>query len=196
MPCSRERRQGYFIDRYVDALGSSLRKWRAFRGARFDSKRVSSLQSVAPLLSRWERTSILTIRERDVDDLFELFDAALEIKPTQRKWVVTSKTLHHLMPDLIAPMDNRMTAPFLGMGSLPATFESSFLVESYAAFIDLARNRGYGIGARQVRAAWREVPYGVGGASLEDCRIGLARVIDFAIAGFVSQHGGGELRPL
>ena len=182
---------------YAEALGGSLRKWRAFRGTRFDAERLrASLRAVAPLLDRWERVSILTLRDADLDDLFELFDAIREVKPTQRKWVVTSKMLHHVLPDLIVPMDNLMTAPFLGRASLPATFEASFLAASYAAFIDLARGRGrgHGIGAPRIRAAARAVPYPVAGAALRDCHIGHARVVDFAIAGYVRDHGAAGLR--
>lgn len=121
--CARLRREAgsgavaLSSNEYVEALGSSLRKWRAFRGARFDPDRVSAtLRSVAPLLRRWEGASILTIRAEEIEDLFRLFEAVRGIKPTRRKWVVTSKTLHHLLPDLIVPMDNQMTAPFLGRG--------------------------------------------------------------------------------
>jgi hypothetical protein len=182
-------------EEFVVALGASLRSWRAFRGVRFEHERVvRSLQMVAPMLGRWEGTSILTLRRDRVADLFELFEAIQDIKPTSRKWVVTSKTLYHLLPDLIVPMDNLMTAPFLGRSSLPATFEPAFLVEAYAAFVDLAANREHGIGSSAVRRAATQVPFPVSSASPEDCRIGLARVVDFAIAGFVLEHGRSALR--
>jgi hypothetical protein len=180
---------------FVLALGASLRSWRAFRGVRFEHERVvRSLRRVAPLLGRWEGTSILTLRSDSVPDLFELFEAVGDIKPTSRKWVVTSKTLYHLLPDLIVPMDNLLTAPFLGRSSLPATFEPAFLVEAYSAFVDLATNRRHGIGSPAVRRAARQVPFPVPAAALVDCRIGLARVVDFAIAGFVLEHGRTALR--
>ena len=168
--------------------------WRALRRPeRFNN----SLQEVAPLLSKWEGTTILTLRAADAADLFDLFEALRDIKPTERKWVVTSKTLHHLLPDLILPMDNLLTAPFLGRSSLPAAFECAFLVEAYDAFIDLARDPDVGIGAKRVRLAAKDVPYVVEGAKPQDCRIGLARVIDFAIAGLVpDQAGRAELRTL
>ena len=76
-----------------------------------------------------------------------------DIKPTARKWVVVSKTLHHLLPDLVVPMDNLMTAPFLGMSALPATFDGSFLEVAYSAFTDLAGTEraasGFGISERR-----------------------------------------------
>jgi hypothetical protein len=176
---------------YLDALGASLRKWQAFRGVRFDAERFAgSLRAVAPLLSEWEGTTVLRLRPADAAELFRLFYALRDIKPTERKWVVTSKTLHHLLPDLILPMDNLITAPFLGRSSLPASFDAAFLAEAYEAFIALGRDRTIGIGARRVRTAAREVPYPVEGERREDCRVGLSRVLDFAIAGLVSDAAG------
>jgi hypothetical protein len=176
-----------------DALCSSLVRWKAFRGVKLDRGRVrASLDAAAPLLPRWEGVSILRLRPGDVPELFHLFDALREIKPTTRKWVVTSKTLHHLLPDLVVPMDNLLTAPFLGMSSLPAAFSAQFLEQAYSAFGDLG-GRSHGIGPKRVREAARDVPYPLPGYRTLDCRIGHARVIDFAIAGFVERHGGRAL---
>ena len=180
-------------DRYVDVLGASLRKWRAFRGVAFDRDRfVAAMRGVAPLLERWRGVSILSLRPGRMAELFELFDAVRDIKPTERKWVASSKALHHLLPDLIVPMDNLMTAPFLGTSALPATMEPQFLERAYSAFAELAT----GIGSTRLRAAGREVPYPVPGYGKADCRIGQARVVDFAIAGFVLRSGPSRLREL
>jgi hypothetical protein len=182
---------------FVSQLGLSLRKWRAFRGARFDDWRLrKSLRAVAPMLPRWQGLSVLAIPPEAGEGLFELFDAVGEVKPTKRKWVATSKLLHHLLPDLVVPMDNQITAPFFGRSALPATFEASFLLEAYSAFVGVATSRSHGIGVARVREAAKQVPYPVSGVAREDCRIGLARVIDFAIAGFVQNHGRVALRRL
>jgi hypothetical protein len=201
--CSRIWRQAGSVttalasSEYRDAIGSSLRRWRAFRGARYDPGRFdNAMRSAAPLLHRWEGTSILTIAVNDVGDLHDLFAAVRDIKPTERKWVVTSKALHHLLPDLIVPMDNRMTAPFLGRGSLPTAFDSAFLVEAYAAFLEVIRNPAFGVGARRIRAAGREVPYPVAGSTPTDNRVGLARVVDFAVAGFILRNVSASIRDL
>jgi hypothetical protein len=176
---------------YLDALGASLRRWQAFRGVRFDADRFAdSLRTVAPLLTTWEGTTILTLRPADAVELFQLFEALRDIKPTERKWVATSKTLHHLLPDLILPMDNLITAPFLGRSSLPASFDAAFLAEAYEAFMALGRDRAIGIGATRVRTAAREVPFPVDGERRVDCRVGLSRVLDFAIAGLVPDAAG------
>jgi hypothetical protein len=180
---------------FIDALGSSLRRWQAFRGTPFDRKRLQdALRALSPLLPRWKDTSILTIEEAEVSQLFHLFEAIREIKPSHRKWVVTSKTLHHLLPDLIPPIDNQMTAPFLGRSALPASFDSAFLEETFTAFIRVARDPEYGLGASRLGAASDEVPYPVPSTDPIDGRIGMARVIDFAIAGFVLRHDRRAMR--
>ena len=178
----------------VDALGSSLRKWQAFRGVPFDRERLQeALRALIPLLPRWKDASLLTIEEAEIGQLFTLFEAIREIKPSQRKWVVTSKTLHHLLPDLIPPIDNQLTAPFLGRSALPASFDPAFLEEAFAAFVAVARDPD-GIGGSRLRAASREVPYPLPSSDPIDGRIGMARVIDLAIAGFVLRHDRSTLR--
>jgi hypothetical protein len=178
---------------FASHLGRSLRQWRAFRGARFDERRLRrSLDRVAPLLGSWIGTSLLRLRRGGGHDLFELFYAVGEVKPTERKWVATSKLLYHLLPDLIVPMDNLATAPFLGRSQLPVMFEASFVEEAYAAFAELAS----GIGAARVRRAANAVPFPVPGTARQDCRIGMARVVDFAIAGYVRDHGRAVLHRL
>src|SRR4051812_15304836 len=195
--CARLRREAggataaLATGEFVESLGASLRRWQAFRGVAFDTDRfAASLRNVAPLLSRWEDTTTLTLRAAETAELFELFEALRDIKPTERRWVATSKTLHHLLPDLILPMDNLITAPFLGRSSLPASFQAAFLADVYEAFIELGRDRAIGIGARRVRAAAREVPFPLEGERSDDCRVGLSRVLDFAIAGVIPDAAG------
>jgi hypothetical protein len=144
------------------------------------------------LLAPWEGVSILRLPARRVPELFELFEAVRDIKPTTRKWVVTSKTLHHLLPDLVVPMDNIMTAPFLGTSALPATFDAGFLVEAVRPSVDLAAAIGHTAGCGPPRTRTRAYP--VAGYSTRDCRIGHARVLDYAVAGFLMTHDRSDLR--
>ena len=175
---------------FMTHLGRSLRQWRAFRGARFDERRLRrSLDRVAPLLGRWVGTSLLRLRGEGGHDLFELFDAVGDVKLTERRWVATSKLLYHLLPDLVVPMDNLATAPFLGRSQLPVAFDAAFVEETYAAFAELASS----VGAARVRKAANAVPFPVPGAARQDCRIGMARVVDFAIAGYVRDQGRAAL---
>jgi hypothetical protein len=180
---------------FVSHLGLSLKKWKAFRGVPFEKGRLlQALGEVGPLLAGWHGQSLLTVRPTVGERLFELFDAVRDVKPTTRKWVATSKLLHHLLPDLVVPMDNEVIAPFFGRSALPVEFEAAFLAETYAAFVQLAADPIRGIGADRVRRAAEQVPYAIDGAEERDCRIGIARVVDFAIAGFVLEHGRRALR--
>ena len=178
---------------FLVALGRSLRQWKAFRGVPFEGARLAEAMSrVAPMLGEWRTVSLMHAAPRVGESLMQVFEAVRDVKPTARKWVATSKLLHHLLPDLVVPMDNEIVAPFFGRAALPAAFEASFLAEAYAAFVELAA----GIGARRLRTAANAVPYPVAGADRRDCRIGAARVVDFAIAGFVLEHGRTALRTL
>jgi hypothetical protein len=180
---------------FVAHLGLSLRKWKAFRGVPFEERRLlDALGAVGPLLAGWQGKSLLTVAPTVGERLFELFVAVRDVKASARRWVATSKLLHHLLPDLVVPMDNEVIAPFLGRSALPVGFESAFLAEAYSAFVQLAADPIRGIGADRVRRAAEQVPYPIDGAEERDCRVGIARVVDFAIAGFVLQHGRRSLR--
>jgi len=176
---------------YIRLLHRSLNRWKAFRGAALTDEHLARvLRGAAPVLDGVRGTNIATMRTSRVPRLFEAFDALRDLRPSVRKWVATSKTLHHLLPELVVPMDNMITAPFLGRATLPDRFDVEFLEETYAAFLGLRD----AIGVRRLRAAARQVPHPIPGASLRECRVGMARVIDFAIAGYVGGHGGRALR--
>jgi hypothetical protein len=197
--CARLLREGgpnvVETPEFVAALGRSLRRWKAFRGVPYEEPRLAAaLVAVAPLLAGWRGQSLLTASPGVGERLFELFDTVRDVKPTARKWVATSKLLHHLLPDLVVPLDNEVIAPFFGRSALPVAFEAAFLGEAYAAFVDLAVDPERGIGADRVAAAAGQVPYPVDGADQRDCRVGIARVVDFAIAGYVLDHGRRSLR--
>jgi len=178
-------------DDFIRLLHRSLNKWKAFRGASVSDEHVARvLRAAAPAVDRLRGTTIASLRRADDSRLFAAFDALRDLRPSSRKWVATSKTLHHLLPDLVVPMDNMLTAPFLGRSSLPDRFDAQVAHGAYASFLELRD----AIGVSRVRAAAREVPFPVGGARRSECRIGMARVVDIAIAGYVARHGSRVLR--
>jgi len=178
---------------FVRLLHRSLNRWKAFRGAALTDEHLASvLREAAPTLDGLRPVKIASLRLSGVPRLFDAFDALRDLRPSVRKWVATSKTLHHLLPDLVVPMDNMITAPFLGRATLPDRFDPEFLEETYAAFLGLRD----AIGRARLRAATRDVPSPVPGARIRERRLGIARVLDFAVAGYLSNHGSRALRDL
>lgn len=82
--------------------------------------------------------------------------------------MVCSKVLYHLLPDLVVPMDNQYTAPFFGRSGLPIGLSKDFFVEAYSAFAAIAAGQDHLL----QELAQRCSP-----------RLGLGRVIDFAVVG-------------
>lgn len=113
---------------------------------------------------------------RDVHEhaLSRLFTIVSDVKPTKtnRKWMVSSKVLYHLLPDLVPPVDNEFTAPFLGYKALPPGLDEHSLGRHLRSI-------------QILRAEWE--PQRLEELAREadsETRLGLARVIDFGVIGF------------
>lgn len=89
------------------------------------------------------------------------------------------RLIRHLLPDLVLPMDNKFTAPFLGLRSLPQGIDRGWLFPSYGIFGSLAER----VGRERLERLARSNPYLSSDAEREAVRLGLARVVDFAMAG-------------
>jgi hypothetical protein len=98
----------------------SLNAWAAFRGRRGEKSPSPEalgdfLVRLVPRIRRLRGVTVVSYRAHDhVDDVAGLFGDLWGIKSTSRNWVATSKTLYLVLPDLIVPMDNQSTRPFLG----------------------------------------------------------------------------------
>jgi hypothetical protein len=113
-----------------------------------------------------------------LERIHRLFNHLWTIKDTPANWVATSKTLYLLLPDLIVPMDNRFTKPFLH-GWWPTRTDRDFLADVYWIFALIARVAGEPT-LRQIakldsldRAPGENLP-----------PLGMARVVDAGIVGF------------
>lgn len=163
-------------DEFTDQVFGALRKWQAFRGDLVGREGFeAALENARPLLMDLEDVSILRFdSESHGDDLFKLFASVRDVKKTERKWMVCSKLLYHLLPDLVSPMDNKFTAPFLGWrNGLPAGLDRGFFDDILAVYSSIAIR----IGQQRLRNA----------ATRFDPKLGLARTIDFAITRFIDQ---------
>jgi hypothetical protein len=158
---------------FVEASFKALQRFRAFRPKRVlrDTYR-EGLVRVRELLPVWEARNILEFDpEADTRELIGLFAALKDVKLTRTKWVATSKMLYHLLPDLVVPID-RGTARFLGASGVPPGLDPDWLACAYRVFTSIAR----GLGARRLGEY----------ANRFRTPLGLARVVDFGIQGFMT----------
>jgi dCTP diphosphatase len=130
-------------DRYVDLLRTTLREWGiGVRGSRMAELEAfkNVLSDVEPLLLGLEHVSIAD-PSFDVNGissrLLDLFLGLTEIVTSRAKWVAVTKAAHHLLPQLVVPVDGWYTASFFGMADLPVMSRRS-ITALWARFHDLA----------------------------------------------------------
>jgi len=87
-----------------------------------------------------------------LDDLI----ANLSIVENRARIVAGTKTLHHLLPDLVPPMDRAFTGAFFGWSSSdPQTNQTRIFVRAFAGFAEVARATQP---SRLVGDGWRSCP--------------------------------------
>ena len=168
-------------DAWLSETYAALRKWQAFRGPAGGVSEQRFRRSIArtePHLPRLRGVRIDEIEPSELPRLFELFRSLEDLKPSRAKWVSISKTLYHLLPELVIPMDNVITAGFLGRSTLPEGLDEEFLVGFYEGVTAAART----VGGEHLDELGKD-------SAIEDpalrnaIRLGRARVIDLAMAG-------------
>ena len=172
---------------WLSAAYGSLQRWQAFRGVRGgvpEAQFRAVVGGLEDLVASVEPWTISNVTGDGTARLYELFVAVAQIKPSASKWVASSKTLYHLLPELVVPMDGVITAGFLRRSSLPAGLERPFFVRFYEDVSGVART----LGADRLEALSRANPFAPG----DSIRIGQARVIDFAMAGALEARRRGR----
>jgi hypothetical protein len=168
-------------EEWLDATYTALKRWQAFRGPKggvSEERFRTSIARAGPHLARIRGTQIDGIESSQLPELFELFQSLEALKPSRAKWVSISKTLYHLLPELVMPMDKIITARFLGWSSLPQGLDEELLVTLYEHLSSVAHSVG---GSRLDELGLD--PTIEDPAQREAMRLGRARVIDFAMAG-------------
>ena len=102
--------------RFVESLRRTLLKWGiGVRASKLvpASEFTQALTVVAPTLERFEGLKIdePPLPATLADQLWEIIES-LGVVENKSKLVAGTKTLHHLLPDLVVPMDNRWTGQF------------------------------------------------------------------------------------
>lgn len=130
---------------FLSLLRKTLRAWGiGSRGSRLVSEeefahrmaaRAQQLQELADL-----SIDDLELDRRELIDVVWALIRDLGVVENKAKIVAGSKTLHHLLPDLVVPIDGRWTGAFFGW---PATYlttrQEQTFAETYGSYIDIAR---------------------------------------------------------
>ncbi|HEY7281369.1 MAG TPA: hypothetical protein VID47_07210 [Actinomycetota bacterium] len=161
----------------------ALNEWRAGRGGAIDPSRLSRRLTAPTYLEALRSAETITLARFDPDVdagvLAELFDGLVGIKRSEAQVVAISKTLCHLLPELIAPFDGVITCGFFDWNALPKVADQGWLADVYAVLGGIARK----VGARRLERlgtpAWPLDP--AVGAAL---RIGQGRVVDLGLEGY------------
>jgi hypothetical protein len=161
----------------------ALGEWRATRGDAIPASgfaRRALASEFTEALSAFEGVSLSTLNARsEGTSLASLFRGLEGIKRSDAQLVAVSKTLYHLLPELIVPFDNEVTCGFFGWHSLPHRVEDAWLSDVYGILASVARSVGPTLLDELGRPAW---PKDRGVASA--LRLGQGRVIDFAMEGY------------
>jgi hypothetical protein len=164
-------------------LLGALNEWRAGRGGAIDprglARRLTAPAFVDALGSARTMTLARFDRDRDADILARLFDGLVGMKSSEAQLVAISKTLCHLVPELVAPFDGVITCGFFGWSALPKVAEAAWLSDVYSVLGGIARR----VGARRLdRLGTPLWPLDPGVAAA--LRIGQGRVVDLGLEGY------------
>ena len=170
-------------DSFTGVAFRGLRKWRAFRGARGGVSLERFQEVLAGIdgrtLDQMATIDIVSLHpEVDGDQLLSILRELEDVKPTNRKWVAASKVLYLLLPDLVVPMDGS-TWRFLGRVSPEGLHEGDFRY-AYSTFSRIAVEADREVGPLRDFVA---PPPG-------SVRLGLGRLVDFAILGWMQDREG------
>jgi hypothetical protein len=130
-------------DAFITLLYITLQKWGI-------GKRRSKLMDAAPFAEslRCRGPQIEALERFAVDDpaldaagvagdIYQVIET-LGITENKALLVACTKTLHHLLPELVVPMDRKFTQWFFGWAELQSHHREHFR-EAFAAFADIAR---------------------------------------------------------
>lgn len=123
-------------------MGDTAAKLRPFQEFRVN------ILAQADRLSELEQYTILTLSERDLDAVLDLLDdvlGELVVSMSGAQLVAATKVLHHIIPDLLPPMDRRYTLAFFGINPIrPVALLCAIDVPSSVSGVRRSRARAFG----------------------------------------------------
>jgi hypothetical protein len=130
---------------FFEYLYATLAAWGLhYRGAKlvnFDvfQERVKQQQKN---IMKLQNKNILTLKEEErpelVESLWEIMES-ISVSESQTQLIAGSKTLHHLLPRIIPPIDRRYSLRFFyGEGRSPSYPDKHTFTEIYPVYCDIA----------------------------------------------------------
>jgi hypothetical protein len=121
-------------------MGDTAAKLRPFKEFK------ANILAQAARLSELEQYTILTLSESDLDTVLALSHDVLGellVSKSGAQLVAASKVLHHIIPDLLPPIDRRYTLAFFGINAIaPSQYSAqSMFRHLYPPFVAVARER-------------------------------------------------------
>jgi hypothetical protein len=165
-----------YDDQFLDALYRTLQAW----GIGIRASKLKSFNEFVAAL-RAKRSEIFALENKAIDDpqlnvnetgqqLWRLIDS-LDIVGNNTRIVAGSKALHHLLPELMVPIDRAYTQRFFCWQSPTFQYEQRAVFEqAFAAFAEIARRTNPG---QYVNSGWHS---------------SRTKVIDNAIVGLISDQ--------
>jgi hypothetical protein len=169
-------------------LLKAMGEWRATRSGVIEPRRFAKHLMGHDFLGALHEASGIQLSEFDSAAhgpvIARLFEGLEGIKSSQAQLVATSKTLYHLLPELIVPFDNQVTCGFFGWRNLPTIADQAWLTSIYSILGEIARGVGSDALESLGQPGW-PLDRSVANA----LRIGQARVVDFGMEGYQRSRG-------
>jgi len=168
-----------FDEQFTELLYETLQRWgigrRASRLAPLAEFRRTLAHNADPLLALEPLTlELLTEGLEAVSSSINLLVSNLAVVENRVRIVAGTKTLHHVLPNLVPPMDRAWTGAFFGWSVLdPQNNRALILDEAFESFAEVARVTHP---SRLVGARWRTSS---------------TKVLDNALIGYCKVHGIG-----
>lgn len=140
---------------------------------------VESFRSCASVIERLWDLHISHVPEGAVDDVAEQIWSvlsALRVSTSATRVVAGSKAFHHVLPDLVPPIDRQYTFQFFTGQKAVTTGDERAFLEWFPYLAEIGRRAAAGIQEAVDRGGFMAT--------------GVAKVIDNAIIGFIQGEGG------
>ncbi len=132
---------------FLESLYATLTSWGMHRMGKTNAKLVefevmrNSLQELLPQIERIQYKNLLTLEPKELpeiaEQIWEIINN-LRIGIGRTKIVVGSKTLHHILPNLVPPIDREYTLQFFYRNKNISRAENQYFKEIFPLYYQIA----------------------------------------------------------